>query len=660
MPKRVGGIRLSVYFVACFAVMLTFGFIIFPNAAFASAGLYFSPASGNYSEGQSFTANIYVSSPTQSMNASSGTIIFDQNVLQVVSVSKSGSIMSLWVANPSFDNTAGTISYSGIVLNPGFEGSAGLILAINFKTIAPGQTNISFSSGSVLANDGQGTNIVSGLGSGVYNISSGSTPTAQASPAPTNVANAPTAVAKELPPAPIVTSTTHPDQNSWYANVNPVFSWVLPAGVNAVNFYGDHNPNTDPGSKSDGLIKTYTYHNVDDGIWYFHIKFRNSQGWGPTTHFKFQVDTKNPDSLDVAYVSDSNKLAIKANDALSGIDHYGLQFDSGTVQTWKDDGSGLYDLSALSVGSHSVVVTAYDKAGNYINKSLSFNVPVKQNKAKWPFIPKVEWIRILKYILYALAFLLGLWILLWIAKKISKLFGGGLGRKSKASVLESIEILERTARHRQLTHEEDRVLGSLRTIIYGTVKSRKPYLKEEPGIKIIDGWFDGQGLVTDNGKKYPMSANYASKSLLVEGDQLRLAVHEDGTMIYKQTGPVERHKQKGVLGEQDNGEYRVIAGGKAYKVLPATLTFFRAEPGDEVEIEIPKDRDAEWAAIGKVIKHHHYEQFVAERSQKAASEHKKIFNEAAGKNAVEKRTKAVLKSHKIEKPKIKKKKSAGT
>ncbi|MBU6447630.1 cohesin domain-containing protein [Patescibacteria group bacterium] len=621
MSKRAGGIRFKGYFAAYFLVLLVFSFITFPNDAFASAGLYFSPASGNYSEGQSFTVNVYVSSPTQSMNASSGTIIFDQNVLQVVSVSKSGSIMSLWVANPSFNNTAGTIAYSGIVLNPGFQGSNGLILAINFKTITPGQTNISFSNGTVLANDGQGTNIVSGLGSGVYNISSGSMPIAQASPVQNNAV-------KELPPAPVVTSTTHPDQNSWYTNVNPVFSWVLPAGVNAVNFYGDHNPNTDPGSKSDGLIKTYTYHNVDDGIWYFHIKFRNSQGWGPTSNFKFQVDTKNPDSLEVAYVSTSNKLAIKADDALSGIDHYGLSFDGGTPQIWKDDGSGLYDLSALSVGSHSVAVTAYDKAGNSINKSLSFNVPVKQNKFKWPSVPKAEWMRILKYILYVFGALLGLLILFWVGKKIRKIFGGGLGRRSKASVLESIEILERTGRHRQLTHEEDRVLGNLRAIIYGRVKSKKPYLTEEPGVKIIDGWFDGQGLVTDQGQKYPMSANYASKSLLVEGDQLRLAIHENGTMIYKQIGPVERHKQKGVLGEQDNGEYRVIAGGKAYKVLPATLTFFRAEPGDEVEIEIPKDRDAEWAAIGKVVKHHHYEQTVAEHPTRPVIEHKKKKSKA--------------------------------
>lgn len=621
MPKRVGAIRLNSYFWALFAVMLTLSFVVFPDAAFASAGLYFSPASGNYSEGQSFTANVYVSSPTQSMNASSGTIIFDQHVLQVVSVSKSGSIISLWVAEPSFDNTAGTVSYSGIVLNPGFQGSNGLILAINFKAIAPGQANASFSNGSVLANDGQGTNIVSGLGSGVYNVSSGSAPITQASPEPVVSANA-------LPPEPVVTSTTNPDQNNWYTNVNPVFNWALPAGVNAVNFFGDHNPDTDPGSKSDGLIKTYTYHNVDDGIWYFHIKFRNSHGWGQTSNFKFQIDTKNPDSLDVAYVSAGNKLEIKAADSLSGIDHYGVSFDGGTSKIWKDDGSGLYDLSALKPGNHTVLVTAYDKAGNSLSKSLSFNIPEKQNRFSWPSVSRAEWMRILKYILYVFGALLGLLILFWAGKKIRKLFGGGLGRKSKASVLESIEILERISRHRQLTHEEDRVLGNLRTIIYGTVKSKKPYLTEEPGVKIIDGWFDGQGLVTDQGKKYPMSANYASKSLLVEGDQLRLAIHENGTMIYKQIGPVERHKQKGVLGEQEDGEYRVIAGGKAYRVLPATLTFFRAEPGDEVEIEIPKDRDAEWAAIGKVVKHHHYEQTVTGHSPQPAIEHKKRKSKA--------------------------------
>ena len=39
--------------------------------------------------------------------------------------------------------------------------------------------------------------------------------------------------------------------------------------------------------------------------------------------------------------------------------------------------------------------------------------------------------------------------------------------------------------------------------------------------KIIEGVFDGQNMVGSDGKTYPVPANYASKSKLVQGDILK-------------------------------------------------------------------------------------------------------------------------------------------
>jgi hypothetical protein len=36
--------------------------------------------------------------------------------------------------------------------------------------------------------------------------------------------------------------------------------------------------------------------------------------------------------------------------------------------------------------------------------------------------------------------------------------------------------------------------------------------------------------------------------------------------------------------------------------LLASLTYFKAEPGDEVTIVLPKDADATWGAVENVIK----------------------------------------------------------
>lgn len=120
--------------------------------------------------------------------------------------------------------------------------------------------------------------------------------------------------------------------------------------------------------------------------------------------------------------------------------------------------------------------------------------------------------------------------------------------------------------------------------------------------KVIEGIFDGQNMMGPDGKKYPVPANYASKSKLVEGDVLKLTIADDGSFIYKQIGPVERVKKIGILAVEPNGEYRVSAAGKSYKVLLASLTYFKAEPGDELTIVVPKEEEGEWAAVENVIR----------------------------------------------------------
>lgn len=63
--------------------------------------------------------------------------------------------------------------------------------------------------------------------------------------------------------------------------------------------------------------------------------------------------------------------------------------------------------------------------------------------------------------------------------------------------------------------------------------------------KIIEGVFDGQNMIGPDEKMYPVPANYASKSKLVEGDVLKLTIASDGTFVFKQIGPVDRDKKIG-------------------------------------------------------------------------------------------------------------------
>lgn len=126
---------------------------------------------------------------------------------------------------------------------------------------------------------------------------------------------------------------------------------------------------------------------------------------------------------------------------------------------------------------------------------------------------------------------------------------------------------------------------------------------EESDGNIVQGTFDGQIMIGTNGKQYPVPANYASKSKLVEGDFLKLTIVQDGTFIYKQIGPVPRQNKIGVVGQDSSGNYFVAADGKPYKILLASITYFNAEPGDEVAIVTSQEPNAQWASIEAVLQH---------------------------------------------------------
>lgn len=130
--------------------------------------------------------------------------------------------------------------------------------------------------------------------------------------------------------------------------------------------------------------------------------------------------------------------------------------------------------------------------------------------------------------------------------------------------------------------------------------------------KVVEGIFDGQNMVDSVGQTYPIPANYASKSKLVEGDGMKLTITDEGKFIYKQIAPVERRTVIGVLIQED-GQYKVLAEGKAYRLLLASVTFYRAEVGDQVTILIPKSGVVTWGAVEAVIPRH-----LTEAAAKAA------------------------------------------
>lgn len=120
---------------------------------------------------------------------------------------------------------------------------------------------------------------------------------------------------------------------------------------------------------------------------------------------------------------------------------------------------------------------------------------------------------------------------------------------------------------------------------------------------IIEGVFDGTGMVGNDGKHYSMPPNYASKSKLVEGDTLKLTISPDGSFVYKQIHPIDRKRVMGVLSHDAmNKQFTVIGEDRSWKVLTASVTYFKGIAGDEAVILVPQDRESAWAAVEHIIK----------------------------------------------------------
>lgn len=120
---------------------------------------------------------------------------------------------------------------------------------------------------------------------------------------------------------------------------------------------------------------------------------------------------------------------------------------------------------------------------------------------------------------------------------------------------------------------------------------------------IIEGVFDGEQMISADGNRYFIPPNYASKSKIVEGDLMKLTITKLGAYVYKQIGPTERRRIIGELVYSDDGkQFGVKAEGKIYKILKASVTFFKGTRGDEATILVPKEGETTWAAVENIKK----------------------------------------------------------
>ncbi len=363
-------------------------FIIAPAEA-GSASLYFAASKSRVNVGDTFTASVYVNSGGVSINAANATVSFDPKQLMVSGVSRSGSIFSLWAEEPSYSNAVGSVALSGGLPTPGYTGKSGLVARVTFRALGPGSSTIRFANGAVLANDGQGTNVLAGLDTLTIAIQAASTtpspspapqPTPEPTPSPTPTSVLPTNT--RAPSAPLVTSSSHPNADTWY-NVNrPVLLWDLPPDVTGVSVSIDTNENGDPGTTSAGLFNFYSPKtSLSDGAWYGHVRLENKFGWGPTGTRALKIDTTPPIVTEARIVSrgaNQQSVEFTAIDASSSVDHVAVSLDGAQIAA---DVISPFTLPPLLVGDHTIELTAYDVAGNHSATQLFASILVSSSAA---------------------------------------------------------------------------------------------------------------------------------------------------------------------------------------------------------------------------------------------------------------------------------------
>ncbi len=259
-----------------------------------------------------------------------------------------------WTAVSGPSVAGNTISFAGALLGSSASGSK-LVLTINLR--APNNaTTASITVSGNIDGTGLGTGSENGSGSRSFNIIR----------------------PKPLPNAVEVSSTTHSNQDQWYQSNTVILNWRKDGGVLGFSYILDKSPDTVPDEEIDSDKDTVTYNQIPDGINYFHIRAKNSVGWGPTTHFTIRIDSTPPDPFTPTLKQNEDgtyTLYFSTNDDGSDLKYYVIV-----------DGQELGEQNSrvtIPKDAKEIIIQAKDQAGNIVTS----NYQVKNDQNNAPLTP---------------------------------------------------------------------------------------------------------------------------------------------------------------------------------------------------------------------------------------------------------------------------------
>ncbi len=312
--------------------------IVLPRVARASI-LYVTPESQTVAVNRTAVVDVRLNSENVVVNAVQVRVTYNPKAVDVLEVSKVGSFLKLWTAEPHIDPGAGVITFSGGVPNGSYVINGRLIsLVVRPKIIGTTTVSVDVGASSVHANDGLGTATA-----------------LTATPARLD--------AQFLGTELMISSPSHPDEDAWYQNASVQFSWPAVEGALYAYVLSD-DPNAIPDTRFGVHTADVSYSNAQEGTHFFALAERlPNDGWGPVVRRRVRVDRSAPLPFTIQPTGDvvPGKLVLvfATTDAISQVVRYRVQEGDNVVE----NASSPYVLRDQQFRS-DVRISAFDAAGN--------------------------------------------------------------------------------------------------------------------------------------------------------------------------------------------------------------------------------------------------------------------------------------------------------
>jgi hypothetical protein len=183
-----------------------------------------------------------------------------------------------------------------------------------------------------------------------------------------------------------------------------------------------------------------------------------------------------------------------------------------------------------------------------------------------------------------------------------------MSAKKYESILSLIEVAEKNLKNARemlqgITQEQ-----GIKVTTDSTTKPTPPRRSQDEAeaLEVVEGYFDGENMIGDNGQIYPVPQNYASKTQLVIGDRMKW-IMTSYREIFKLIQPAARRRVTGTFTiEGDSYIVLVDEFPAPVKILKASATYaiknLSLSIGDAVAIYIPQDATPVWGAFISVVK----------------------------------------------------------